>query len=63
MTKPEFHELVDTWWKTAEILEAMPGCEKARTDWHASVFERILSQVGWSTEEWNVAVEQQKRKA
>lgn len=61
--KAEFHELVDTWWKTAEALEAMPGaCEPGRKDWHAWVFERILDYCGWTTQEWNDAVEAQKLK-
>lgn len=60
--KPEFIELVETWWATAEALEAMPGCEPSRSSWHAHVFERILEQCGWSVSEWNEAVDLQKRK-
>ena len=60
--KPEFHELVETWWATAEALEALPGCPPSRTDWHAHVFERILEQCGWTVKEWNEAVDLQKQK-
>jgi hypothetical protein len=61
--KPEFHVLVETWWSTAEALEAMPGCEPPRASWHAHVFERILEQCGWTVQEWNEAVDLQKKKA
>lgn len=61
--KPEFHELVETWWRTAEVMEAMPGSEETRINWHAHVFERILVSCGWTTEEWNDAVDLQKQKA
>jgi hypothetical protein len=60
--KPEYFELVDTWWKTAEALDALPGCKKSKMDWHAHVFERILDQCGWSVKEWNEAVSLQKQK-
>lgn len=60
--KPDFHELVETWWKTAEVLEAVPPCDESRTSWHAHVFERILKQCGWTVQEWNEAVDLQKKK-
>lgn len=60
--KPEYHELVDAWWKTAEVLDALPGCDPNRSVWHAHVFERILDQCGWTVQEWNAAVDLQKQK-
>ncbi len=60
--KPEYHELVDAWWKTAEALDALPGCDRSRTDWHANVFEGILKQCGWTVKEWNDAVDLQKQR-
>ncbi len=60
--KPDFHELVETWWKTAEALEAMPGSDPGRVTWHAHVFERILKQCGWTVMEWNETVDLQKKK-
>jgi hypothetical protein len=57
MQKTDFSELVEAWWKTAEALNALPGCEPSRTSWHAHVFERILIMCGWTTEEWNEAVD------
>ena len=52
--KADYVDLVDAWWKTAELFEVTPTTvEAVRTSWHAHVFERILIQCGWSVQEWN----------
>ena len=52
--KADYVDLVDVWWKTAEVFEVgAVAAEPARVNWHASVFERILIQCGWSVQEWN----------
>lgn len=61
MDKPEYNELVDAWWKTAEVLDAMPGCDESRKSWHANVFEKILTSCGWTVQEWNEAVDASKK--
>jgi len=60
--KADFSELADTWWKTATALEALPGAEQVRVDWHAHVFEKILVQCGWTVQEWNEVVASKKNK-
>lgn len=60
--KAELNELIDTWWRTAEAMEARPGCSEARTNWHAHVFDGILKACGWTTLEWNDALDEIKAK-
>lgn len=60
--KAEYVDLVDTWWKTADVLDARPPTNEARSNWHAVVFERILVQCGWSVQEWNEIIETEKPK-
>lgn len=51
------NDLVDTWWKTAEAMDAVgDAASQERKNWHARVFEKILDQCGWTTSEWNDAV-------
>lgn len=55
--KADIHELIDIWWKTAEIMDAMPAtASQELKNWHAYVFEKILIQCGWSVTEWNNTV-------
>lgn len=62
MGKAKLNDLIDTWWKTAEAMEARPGeCSPERSAWHASVFESVLIQCGWSVSEWNEAVDNTKK--
>lgn len=61
-SKAEYVDLVDAWWKTAEVLEARPPTEDVRVNWHARVFEKILTQCGWSVQEWNETIEAEKTK-
>lgn len=59
--RADFDELVDAWWKTARAMDAMPGdCSDKRRDWHAWNFEKVLTSNGWTTAEWNEAVEARK---
>lgn len=60
--KAEFNDLVDAWWKTAAALEAVPPADEQRINWHAFVFEKILTQCGWSVQEWNDHIEATKNK-
>ncbi len=62
MPKADYRELVDAWWKTADALEALPGAERIRVDWHARMFEGILTQCGWTVQEWNIVVASEKEK-
>lgn len=58
--KAELADLVETWWSTARVMEAMPGkCSAERSSWHAHTFEKILTQCGWTTTEWNEAIDQE----
>ena len=58
--RAKYGDLVDAWWETAKALEAMPGADAVRVNWHAKIFERILAQCGWTVEEWNVSVATEK---
>jgi len=61
-SKAKYMDLVDTWWKTADVLDARPPANDTRVSWHAHVFEKILIQCGWSVQEWNETIEIEKAK-
>lgn len=58
--KAQLNDLIDTWWKTTEIMDVTNNSPQERINWHAYVFERILMQCGWTSEEWNKAVVPEK---
>jgi hypothetical protein len=58
--KAQLNDLVDTWWKTSEIMNVSNEAPQELVSWHAYVFERILIQCGWNSEEWNKAVAPEK---
>ena len=62
VAKADYKDLIDVWWETARVLEALPGADDTHVGWHSSIFEKILVQCGWTVEEWNEAVETDKLK-
>jgi hypothetical protein len=59
--KAELTDLIDVWWKTADIMEASSAsASQERKSWHAHIFEKILIQCGWTIEEWNEAMDLMK---
>lgn len=60
--RAEYKDLVDAWWATAAVLEAMPPADESKVNWHAHIFGKILAQCGWTVEEWNDHIAAEKNK-
>jgi hypothetical protein len=56
MNKANLDDLIDTWWKTAEVMGISSDEWVAKKEWHAHVFETILRYCGWTVSEWNEAM-------
>lgn len=55
--KATLEDLIDVWWKTADIMGASSQEDPTKCAWHSHVFDNILIHCGWTVDEWNEALE------